>query len=54
MYQSREPGATDMSNRFGPSTVCPECDADLDGGEICACNEEERNFQEMMQENEDE
>jgi hypothetical protein len=39
-------------NRFGPSTVCPDCGNDLDGGEICECNEEEHSFQENMQ-NED-
>lgn len=39
-------------DRFGPSRVCPECGRDLNANEIC-CDEDEKNFQEMMQEAED-
>ena len=34
-------------NRWGPSRDCPNCGRTLDGGEICDCNVEERNWQEM-------
>jgi hypothetical protein len=40
-------------NRWGPSTVCPDCGQDLDGGEICDCNEEERNWQEEFYHDDD-